>query len=36
VLLVIRGSSGGFWPVSIQTVAGVLLLVLGVLRLRYL
>jgi len=34
-LLLIRGVWGGVWPLSIQTIAGALLLLLGVLRLRY-
>ena len=33
-LLIVRGASGGLWPLSIQLIAGVLLVVLGVLRLR--
>jgi hypothetical protein len=33
--LVVRGFWGGVWPLSLQTIAGALLLVLGVLRLRY-
>ena len=33
--LLIRGVWGGVWPLSIQTIAGALLLLLGVLRLRY-
>ncbi len=32
VLLVIRGASGGVWPLSIQLIAGVLLLMLAGLR----
>jgi hypothetical protein len=32
VLLVVRGAWGGVWPVSIQLVAGVLLLVFAGLR----
>jgi hypothetical protein len=32
VLLVIRGAWGGVWPVSIQLIAGVLLLVFAGLR----
>ena len=33
--LIMRGASGGIWPVSIQFLAGILLLVLAVLRWRY-
>jgi hypothetical protein len=33
--LIVRGVWDGVWPVSIQLVAGVLLLVLAVLRWRY-
>jgi hypothetical protein len=29
VLLVLRGAAGGVWPLTVQTVAGVLLLVLA-------
>jgi drug/metabolite transporter (DMT)-like permease len=32
VLLIIRGASGGVWPLSIQLIAGVLLLILAGLR----
>jgi len=32
VLLIVRGVWGGAWPLSIQTIAGVLLLVLAGLR----
>jgi len=35
VLLIVRGAWGGVWPVSIQLIAGVLLLALAVLRYRY-
>ena len=35
VLLIVRGVWGGVWPVSIQLIAGVLLLALAVLRYRY-
>ena len=34
--LVVRGAWGGVWPISIQLIAGVLLLALAVLRYRYL
>ncbi len=34
VLLVVRGAWGGVWPVSIQLIAGVLLLVYAGLRWR--
>jgi hypothetical protein len=34
-LLVVRGVWGGVWPVSVQLVAGVALVVLAVLRWRY-
>ena len=33
--LVARGVTGGIWPVSVQLVAGILLLVLAVLRWIY-
>jgi hypothetical protein len=33
--LVVRGVSGGVWPVSLQALAGVLMLVLAVLRWVY-
>ncbi|HJW75294.1 MAG TPA: hypothetical protein VJ787_06445 [Thermoleophilia bacterium] len=33
--LIVRGFWGGIWPLSIQSIAGALLLVIGVLRLRY-
>jgi len=36
VLLIARGVMGGVWPVSLQLVAGVALVVLGILRWRYL
>jgi drug/metabolite transporter (DMT)-like permease len=32
VLLIVRGAWGGVWPVSIQLIAGVLLLVFAGLR----
>ena len=32
VLLVVRGASGGVWPLSIQLIAGVLLLLFAGLR----
>jgi drug/metabolite transporter (DMT)-like permease len=35
VALIVRGFWGGAWPLSIQSIAGALLIVLGVLRLRY-
>jgi len=35
VLLIVRGVWGGVWPVSVQLIAGVLLLALAVLRYRY-
>jgi len=35
VLLVVRGLWGGVWPVSVQLIAGVVLLVLAALRWRY-
>ena len=35
LLLIVRGAWGGVWPVSIQLIAGVLLLALAVLRYRY-
>lgn len=34
-LLVAKGVMGGVWPLSIQLIAGVALLVFGVLRWRY-
>ncbi len=34
-LLIVRGVWGGVWPVSIQLIAGVLLLGYAVLRWRY-
>jgi len=34
-LLIVRGVWGGVWPISIQLVAGVVLLVYAVLRWRY-
>ena len=33
--LVVRGVAGGLWPVSLQLLAGILLLVLAVLRWIY-
>jgi hypothetical protein len=33
--LLVRGLWGGAWPLSLQAIAGALLVVLGVLRLRY-
>ena len=35
VLLIVRGAWGGVWPLSIQLIAGVLLVALAVLRWRY-
>ena len=35
VLLIVRGAWGGVWPLSIQLIAGVGLLVYAVLRWRY-
>jgi drug/metabolite transporter (DMT)-like permease len=35
VLLIVRGAWGGVWPVSIQLVAGVLLLLFAALRWKY-
>jgi drug/metabolite transporter (DMT)-like permease len=32
VLLIVKGASGGVWPLSIQLIAGVLLLMLAGLR----
>ncbi len=34
VALVVKGVWGGLWPVSLQTIAGVALIVFGVLRWR--
>ncbi len=34
LLLIVRGIAGGVWPLSIQLLAGVLLVVLAVLRWR--
>jgi hypothetical protein len=34
-VLLVRGLWGGVWPLSLQTIAGALLLAMGVLRLRY-
>ena len=36
VLLIVRGAWGGVWPLSIQLIAGVLLVIFAVLRWRYL
>ena len=33
--LLVRGLWAGIWPLSLQTIAGALLLIMGVLRLRY-
>jgi hypothetical protein len=33
--LIVRGVWGGVWPVSLQLIAGVLLLVFAVLRWKY-
>ncbi len=33
--LVVRGVLGGFWPVSVQLIAGIGLIVYAVARLRY-
>jgi hypothetical protein len=35
LLLIVRGVWGGVWPVSIQLIAGVLLLGYAILRWRY-
>jgi hypothetical protein len=35
VLLIVRGVWGGVWPLSLQLIAGVLLLAFAVLRWRY-
>ena len=35
VLLIVRGAWGGVWPLSLQLIAGVLLLAFAVLRWRY-
>ncbi len=35
IALIVRGLIGGFWPLSVQLIAGVLLLTLAVLRWRY-
>ncbi len=35
-LLVVNGLAGGLWPISLQLLAGIALLVFGVLRLRML
>jgi hypothetical protein len=35
VLLIVRGAWGGVWPLSIQLIAGVGLVVYAVLRWRY-
>jgi hypothetical protein len=34
VLLIVRGAWGGVWPLSIQLIAGVVLLVYAILRWR--
>lgn len=34
VLLIVRGAWGGVWPPSVQLIAGVLLVVMAVLRWR--
>ena len=34
-LLVVKSVMGGVWPVSVQLIAGVALMVFGVLRWRY-
>jgi len=34
ILLIVRGAWGGVWPLSIQLIAGVLLVVFAVLRWR--
>jgi hypothetical protein len=33
-LLIVRGAVGGVWPLSLQLIAGVLLVVMAVLRWR--
>jgi hypothetical protein len=33
--LIVRGAWGGVWPLSVQLIAGVFLVVLAVLRWRY-
>ena len=35
VALLVRGIAGGIWPVSVQLVTGIILLVLAVLRWMY-
>jgi hypothetical protein len=35
-LLMVKGLAGGLWPISLQLLAGIALLVFGVLRLRML
>jgi drug/metabolite transporter (DMT)-like permease len=35
VLLIVRGAWGGVWPLSIQLIAGVLLLLFATLRWKY-
>lgn len=35
VALIVRGVVGGVWPISLQLVAGILLLAFAVLRWRY-
>jgi len=34
VFLIVRGAWGGVWPLSVQLIAGVLLIVMAVLRWR--
>jgi hypothetical protein len=36
VLLIVRGVWGGVWPVSVQLIAGILLLAFSVMRWRML
>ena len=35
VALIVRGIIGGVWPLSVQLIAGVLLLILAALRWRF-
>ena len=35
VALIARGVIGGLWPLSVQLIAGILLLILAVLRWRF-
>ena len=35
IALIVRGLIGGLWPLSVQLIAGVLLLTLAVLRWRF-